>query len=66
MKRAVPSAVRVVGRRVYVDFMVADGPPLVRPRGGGDSDGIAAGPIARHSAPECRSCPLLRVPVRRR
>lgn len=32
MKRAVPSAVRVVGRRVYVDFMVADGPPAVSPR----------------------------------
>jgi hypothetical protein len=32
MKRAVPSAVRVVGRRVYVDFMVADGPPPVPPR----------------------------------
>jgi len=32
MKRAVPSAVRVVGRRVYVDFMVADGPPPVAPR----------------------------------
>ena len=32
MKRAVPSAVRVVGRRVYVDFMVADGPPAVAPR----------------------------------
>jgi hypothetical protein len=32
MKRAVPSAVRVVGRRVYVDFMVADGPPPVSPR----------------------------------
>ena len=32
LKRAVPSAVRVVGRRVYVDFMVADGPPAVAPR----------------------------------
>jgi hypothetical protein len=32
MKRAVPSAVRVVGRRVYVDFMVADGPLPVGPR----------------------------------
>ena len=32
MKRAVPSAVRVVGRRVYVDFMVADGPRPVAPR----------------------------------
>ena len=36
MKRAVPSAVRVVGRRVYVDFMVADGPaPVAPPRAAG-------------------------------
>jgi hypothetical protein len=31
MKRSVPSTVRVVGRRVYVDFMVADGPARVAP-----------------------------------
>jgi hypothetical protein len=31
MKRSVPSNVRVVGRRVYVDFMVADGPAPVAP-----------------------------------
>ena len=32
MKRSAPSTVRVVGRRVYVDFMVADGPVRVAPQ----------------------------------
>jgi hypothetical protein len=37
MKRPAPSTVRVVGRRVYIDFMVADGPaPVVPPRAAGD------------------------------
>ena len=31
MKRSTPSTVRVVGRRVYVDFMVADGPVPAAP-----------------------------------
>ena len=31
MKRPAPSTVRVVGRRVYIDFMVADGPAAVAP-----------------------------------
>jgi len=31
MKRPAPSTVRVVGRRVYVDFMVADGPAAAAP-----------------------------------
>jgi hypothetical protein len=31
MKRPAPSTVRVVGRRVYVDFMVADAPAAVAP-----------------------------------
>jgi hypothetical protein len=31
MKRSAPSTVRVVGRRVYIDFMVADGPAPVAP-----------------------------------
>jgi hypothetical protein len=36
MKRSAPSTVRVVGRRVYVDFMVADGPaPVAPPRAAG-------------------------------
>jgi hypothetical protein len=36
MKRSVPSTVRVVGRRVYVDFVVADGPaPVALPRAAG-------------------------------
>jgi len=36
MKRSVASTVRVVGRRVYIDFMVADGPaPVVPPRAAG-------------------------------
>ena len=36
MKRSVASTVRVVGRRVYVDFMVADGPvPVALPRAAG-------------------------------
>jgi len=36
MKRAVPSTVRVAGRRVYIDFMVADGPiPVAPPRAAG-------------------------------
>lgn len=36
MKRSVPSTVRVVGRRVYVDFVVADGPaPVAPPRAAG-------------------------------
>lgn len=33
MKRSAPSTVRVVGRRVYIDFMIADGPiPIASPR----------------------------------
>ncbi len=40
MKRSAPSTVRVVGRRVYIDFMVADGPaPVTPPR-------AAAAPMA--------------------
>jgi len=36
MKRSAPSTVRVVGRRVYVDFMIADGPiPVPPPRATG-------------------------------
>jgi hypothetical protein len=36
MKRSAPSTVRVVGRRVYIDFMVADGPaPVAPPRAAG-------------------------------
>jgi len=36
MKRSAPSTVRVVGRRVYVDFIVADGPaPVAPPRAAG-------------------------------
>src|SRR5215510_2184091 len=31
LKRSVPSTVRVVGRRVYVDFMIADGPAPAAP-----------------------------------
>ena len=31
MKKPAPSTVRVVGRRVYVDFMVADGPAAAAP-----------------------------------
>ena len=31
MKRPAPSTVRVVGRRVYIDFMVADSPAAVAP-----------------------------------
>jgi hypothetical protein len=31
MKRPAPSTVRVVGRRVYIDFMVADAPAAVAP-----------------------------------
>jgi hypothetical protein len=31
MKRTAPSSVRVVGRRVYIDFMVADAPAPVAP-----------------------------------
>ena len=31
MKRSAPSTVRVVGRRVYIDFMIADGPAAVAP-----------------------------------
>ena len=38
MKRPAPSTVRVVGRRVYIDFMVADAPaPVVAPRALGDA-----------------------------
>jgi hypothetical protein len=38
MKRPAPSTVRVVGRRVYVDFMVADAPAAATPpRAAGDS-----------------------------
>jgi hypothetical protein len=37
MKRPAPSTVRVLGRRVYVDFMVADAPAaVVPPRAAGD------------------------------
>jgi hypothetical protein len=36
MKRSAPSTVRVVGRRVYIDFVVADGPvPAAPPRAAG-------------------------------
>jgi len=36
MKRSVPSTVRVAGRRVYIDFMGADGPiPVAPPRAAG-------------------------------
>lgn len=38
MKRPAPSTVRVVGRRVYIDFMVADTPAAVAaPRAAGDA-----------------------------
>jgi len=38
LKRSAPSTVRVVGRRVYIDFMVADAPAAVAsPKAAGDS-----------------------------
>lgn len=45
MKRSAPSTVRVVGRRVYVDFMIADGPiPVTPPRAAGPGAPIARQP----------------------